>query len=144
MPYSAPSAVLRVKIHAARLGEGRGPDRGALSAEAASPDAGRKFITEAFDSLETFTGCTTASLGEQPLAAGPTWTFRAAAPKLCRRRCWWSRPTTAMRVRARLWQGGCGAGAPQPQTVHFATDHPYSDHRSALQQTVVDWLPRMQ
>jgi len=35
------------------------------------------------------------------------------------------------------------AGAPPPHVVHFATDHPYSDHRIALQQTVTAWLAQM-
>ncbi len=30
-----------------------------------------------------------------------------------------------------------------PQVLHFTTDHPYSDHRIALQQTVGGWLAEL-
>ncbi len=34
-------------------------------------------------------------------------------------------------------------GGPRPQIVHMTTDHPYSDHRLALAETVAGWLERV-
>ncbi|HEX4368363.1 MAG TPA: alpha/beta fold hydrolase [Rhodopila sp.] len=116
----------------------------ALTAKAAGPAAWRKFIMDAFDGMETLTGCTPAGLADQLLADGPAWTFKAAAPKLTQ--------TPLLVVTSddgyapegeALAKALSALGQPQPQTVHFPTDHPYSDHRIALQQTVADWLARV-
>jgi len=110
----------------------------------ADPKAWRKFVKDGFDGMETLIGCTPAGLAKQLLAHGSDWTFKAAAPKLVE--------TPLLVVTSddgfapegeALAKEVSALGAPTPQVVHFATDHPYSDHRIALQQTVAGWLEQI-
>jgi pimeloyl-ACP methyl ester carboxylesterase len=116
-------------------------DAGEAQAAKASPAAWRKFVKEGFDGLETLVGATPNGLAQQLLPHARDWTFAAAALKL--------RGVPLLVVTAddgfapegeALATAVGKLGGPQPKTVHFMTDHPYSDKRIALQQTVADWL----
>lgn len=116
-------------------------DAGEAQAAKANPAAWRKFVKEGFDGLETLVGCTPSGLANQLLPHAKDWTFAAAAPKL--------RGVPLLVVTSddgfapegdALATAVGKLGGPKPQTFHFTTDHPYSDRRIALQQTVADWL----
>jgi len=107
----------------------------------ADPKAWRKFVKDAFDGMETLKGCTPDGLADQLAAHGPAWTFRAAAPKLARIPLLVVTADDGFAPEGEALAKAVSAlGAPTPQVVHFSTDHPYSDHRIALQQTVAGWL----
>ncbi|HEX3367678.1 alpha/beta hydrolase [Phenylobacterium sp.] len=116
-------------------------DAGEAQAARVSPAAWRKFVKEGFDGLETLVGCTPSGLANQLLPHGKDWTFAAAAPRLR------GVPLLVITSDDGFAPEGAALAAalgrldgPKPQIVHFATDHPYSDRRIALQQTVSDWL----
>jgi acetyl esterase/lipase len=116
-------------------------DAGEAQAATASPAAWRKFVKEGFDGLETLVGCTPSGLAQQLLPHGKDWTFAAAAPKLRGVPLLVITSDDGFALEGDALAAAVGAlGGPKPQTVHFATDHPYSDRRIALQQTVYDWL----
>lgn len=115
-------------------------DAGEAQAAKASPAAWRKFV-KGFDSLETLVGCTPSGLARQLLAHAKDWTFAAAAPKLRGAPLLVVTSDDGFAPEGEALVTAVGKlGGPAPKTVHFATDHPYSDRRIALAQTVTDWL----
>jgi len=116
-------------------------DAGEAQAAKASPVAWAKFVKEAFDGLETLVGCTPAGLAEQLRSHGADWTFAAAAPKLRGVPLLVVTSDDGFAPEGEALAAAVGKlGGAAPKTVHFATDHPYSDRRIALQQTVAGWL----
>jgi uncharacterized protein len=116
-------------------------DAGEAKAAKLSPAAWRRFVKEGFDGLETLIGCTPAGLAQQLLPHAKDWTFAAATPKLRGIPLLVITSDDGFAPEGDALAAAVGKlGGPKPQTVHFATDHPYSDRRIALQQTVTDWL----
>jgi uncharacterized protein len=106
----------------------------------ADPKAWRKFVKEGFDGMETLRGCTPDGLANQLLAHGAGWTFKAAAPKLAKIPLLVVTADDGFAPEGEALAKAVTALGAAPQVVHFHTDHPYSDHRIALQQTVAGWL----
>jgi pimeloyl-ACP methyl ester carboxylesterase len=116
-------------------------DAGEAQAAKVSPAAWRKFVKEAFDGLETLVGCTPVGLSQQLLPHGKDWTFAAAAPKLLGTPLLVVTSDDGFAAEGDALAAAVGKlGGLAPKSVHFTTDHPYSDRRIALQQTVADWL----
>ncbi|THD52689.1 alpha/beta hydrolase [Phenylobacterium sp.] len=116
-------------------------DAGEALAAKASPDSWRKFVKDGYDGLETLVGCTPVGLAQQLLPHGKDWTFAAAAPKLRGVPLLVITSDDGFAPEGDALAAAVGKlGGPAPKTVHFATDHPYSDRRIALQQTLADWL----
>lgn len=112
----------------------------AMVAEA-DPKTWRKFVKDSFDSMEGLNGCTPAGLAAELRARGSEWTFKAAARKLANIPLLVVTSDDGFAPEGEaLAKAISELGAQAPQVVHFATDHPYSDHRIALQQTVAGWL----
>ena len=112
----------------------------AKTASAAGPAAWRRFVKEDFDGLETLIGCTPDGLANQLLAHGSDWTFKAAAPKLARVPLLVVTSDDGFAPEGEALAKAVSALGAPAQVVHFTTDHPYSDHRIALQETVAGWL----
>ena len=115
----------------------------AKAARAAGPLAWRRFVKEAFDGLETLSGCTPDGLAGQLLAHGSDWTFGAASPKLAKIPLLVVTSDDGFAPEGEALAKAVAALGGAPQVLHFTTDHPYSDHRIALQQTVGGWLAEL-
>lgn len=104
------------------------------------PKKWRQFMSDEFGDLSGLSGCTAKSLAHELLIHGHSWTFRNAAAALK------SVPTLIVTADDGLQAEGDALGhamesdGGHPTYVHFATDHPYSDHRLALQASVTEWL----
>jgi len=93
------------------------------------------------ESIESLTGCTPEALTAEAIAHQTEWNFIAYADALA------SHPLllitsddgNAPDSRA-LATAARKAGDKGITEVHFPTDHPYSDHRIALQAALVRWL----
>jgi len=116
-------------------------DAGELAAVKPGARAWRAYLKQAFDGLETLVGCTPESLGQELRVHGAQWTFKADATRV--------KEIPLLVITAddgfapegeALARSVESLGGPKPQVVHFATDHPYSDHRIALARTVAGWL----
>jgi pimeloyl-ACP methyl ester carboxylesterase len=116
-------------------------DAGEAQAAMASPAAWRKFVKTGFDGLESLAGCTPAGLARQLRPHGGDWTFAAAAPRLRGVPLLVITSDDGFAAEGEALAATLGKlDGPRPITVHFTTDHPYSDRRLALQQTVTNWL----
>ncbi len=99
-----------------------------------------KFMSDEFDDLSGLSGCTAKGLAHELLVHGHAWAFRTAAPSLK------NVPTLIVTADDGLQAEGDAFGhaleteGGHPAFAHFATDHPYSDQRLALQASVADWL----
>jgi uncharacterized protein len=97
------------------------------------------------DSMESLAGCTPEGLFSEAVAHKSEWNFITYAEALA------SRPLlvvtsddgNAPDSDALLAAMG-KAGGTATTEVHFPTDHPYSDHRIALQAAVVRWLETLE
>jgi len=83
-------------------------------------------------------------LANEVLANAAKWNFVNLAPKFA------TRPLLVITSDDGLTAPNDGfvdaakkSGNREVNTVHIPTDHSYSDHRIALQQTVLDWLARL-
>jgi len=110
-----------------------------------TPTAWRKWVREAFaDSMETLGTATPEGLTAELLASAASWSFAAIAPHLQ------DVPMFVITADDGLASEGDALAeavqrleSTQPARIrrlHMATDHPYSDHRIALQSAVVTWL----
>jgi pimeloyl-ACP methyl ester carboxylesterase len=99
-----------------------------------------KFMSDEFDDLSGLSGCTARGLAQELVTHGHAWAFRSVAEPLK------NLPTLIVTADDGLQAEGDGFGhamegaGGHPAYLHFATDHPYSDHRLALQAAVADWL----
>jgi pimeloyl-ACP methyl ester carboxylesterase len=115
----------------------------ALTAKAHTGDTAAKDIAShlAAEGMAPLAGCTPESLAHELLEHGTAWNISALGPKLA------SRPVLIITSddgsqpsSAALAEGLAKAGDTDVKQVHMATDHPYSDHRIALEQTVLEWI----
>ena len=126
--------------HPAQAGSGRRTYEAQVTRAAGSANW-RKFVKESFDGLETLVGATPKGLANEVLAHAGAWSFKADAPAIK------SIPLLVITSDDGFAPDGealarevARLGGPRPQVVHMTTDHPYSDHRIALQETVAGWL----
>ena len=85
-------------------------------------------------------GTTADALMDELVAHGAGWDFVDLAPKLKSRPVLVitaddSSPANSRRLALALREAGGTVSE-----IHFPTDHPYSDHRIALESAVVQWL----
>ena len=114
-----------------------GGEAGALKS-----DSDRAQEVKAFaESMESLTGCTPETLVADALAHQTEWNFIAYANALANRPLLFitsddgnAPDSEALAAAVRK------AGGKKVTQVHFPTDHPYSDHRIALEAAVIRWL----
>lgn len=106
-----------------------------------SPDKWKQFLQDYFEDLSGLSGCTAHGLARELLDHGEAWTFRGLAKSLT------GMPTLIVTADDGLRPEGEALGhaieehgGREVAYEHFETDHPYSDRRLALQETVITWL----
>jgi pimeloyl-ACP methyl ester carboxylesterase len=106
-----------------------------------SPSLWQKFIKEVYaDSMETLAGCTPKGLAQEVFAHAESWRFAAAVPALRHIPLLVITSDDGYAPESEALAHALQRDDAAPQLVHFATDHPYSDQRIALQETVARWL----
>lgn len=106
--------------------------------EAALPQIGRGLAAEGVAPLA---GCTPESLARELLANAARWNIPDLAPKLARRPILVITSDDGLApANNELIENLHKLGDTEARSVHFATDHSYSDHRIALQQTILHSL----
>jgi pimeloyl-ACP methyl ester carboxylesterase len=95
----------------------------------------------AAEGMAPLAGCTPKGLAEELVANADAWNIPALAPKLA------SRPIIVITSDDGLAPSNDAfvaalhqAAATHITTLHLATDHSYSDHRIALQTSILNWL----
>jgi uncharacterized protein len=139
-----------VAVHTAAA---RPPDIRALALISASDDAGeaiaassdphkwRDWVSDSFGEQESLAGCTPEGLAREVRAHADSWSFAAMAPRLTHVPMLVVTADDGLRAENEAFrQAVVTAGGSAPTRVHMQTDHAYSDHRIALQETVVNWL----
>jgi len=113
---------------------------------AVKTDADRSQEIASFaDSMESLVGCTPEGLFSEAMAHRSEWNFTAYAEALASRPLLvvtsddGNAPDSDALVAAIRKVGGTAV-----TEIHFPTDHPYSDHRIALQAAVVRWLETLE
>lgn len=126
-----------VIISAANLG-GMGTRRGENGHESVADTIATSLAAEGMAPLA---GCTPQSLAREIIANQAQWNFVDTAPKLA------SRPILVVTSDDGLAPTNEAfvdalrkAGSTKVTATHMTTDHSYSDHRIALETTVVTWL----
>jgi pimeloyl-ACP methyl ester carboxylesterase len=121
-------------------------DMGASKMQPVPPSHAQEAVRRLADSLAAeglapLAGCTPQSLAEEVLANAAAWNPIAVAPKLA------TRPILVITsddglapLNDAFVEALRQAGNTRVATVHIATDHSYSDHRIALEETVLDTL----
>jgi pimeloyl-ACP methyl ester carboxylesterase len=97
------------------------------------------------ENMESLTGCTPDSLMAEALAHPIAWNFVTYAPALATRPLLLitaddGNAPDSQALAAAVRQAGGSAVT----EVHFPTDHPYSDHRIALQAAFIRWLEALE
>ncbi len=109
-------------------------------------DATAEYIAASLkaEGMAPLAGCTPESLAQEVLANYKAWNFVGSAAKLT------SRPVLVVTADDGLAAGNDAfvaalkkSGSTNVTAVHMATDHSYSDHRIALETTVLAWLAGM-
>jgi acetyl esterase/lipase len=120
-------------------------DAGEALVASSDPHKWHDWIHDDFDEMESLVGCTPDSLGRELLAHAHSWSFAAIAPRLTHMPTLMITAEDGLRAESEaLAQAIAASGGSAPTRVHMQTDHPYSDHRIALQETVVNWLQPFQ
>jgi pimeloyl-ACP methyl ester carboxylesterase len=93
------------------------------------------------EGMAPLAGCSPKSLAEELVANADAWNVPALAPKLA------SRPIIVITSDDGLAPSNDAfvaalhkAGGTHVTALHLATDHSYSDHRIALETSILDWL----
>jgi pimeloyl-ACP methyl ester carboxylesterase len=110
----------------------------------AHPEKRPEFVAGIDDIGNSLVGADPESLTREVEHSGEAWDLVTLAPKLT------ARPVLSVWADRGLGESNQAlaeairaAGATLLATEHFATDHPFSDHRIALARTVVAWLDKL-
>jgi pimeloyl-ACP methyl ester carboxylesterase len=116
-------------------------DAGEAIAASSDPHKWREWINDSFDEEESLIGCTPEALAREVRAHAQSWSFARVAPRLTRVPMLMITAEDGFRAENDAFARSIVAsGGSAPRRVHMQTDHPYSDHRIALQEAVVNWL----
>jgi uncharacterized protein len=116
-------------------------DAGEAIAAGSDPHKWRDWIKDSFGEEESLVGCTPEGLAREVRAHAQSWSFAAVAPRLTRVPMLMITAEDGLRAENDAFARAIVAsGGSAPTRVHMQTDHPYSDHRIALQEAVVSWL----
>ncbi len=132
-----------VMISAANLGGMRARSEAPKSSD---EDAVKSIAAAlAAEGMAPLAGCTPESLAQEIIANHAQWDFATNAPKLA------TRPILVITSDDGLAPANDAfvaaakkAGSTKVTATHMATDHSYSDHRIALETTVLTWLEALQ
>lgn len=93
------------------------------------------------DNMESLAGVTAESMADELIAHGAEWRMSDAAPKLVHAPMLVVTSNDGLApFNDALVKSARAAGNAHVTTVHFATDHSYSDQRIALESAVLRWL----
>lgn len=116
-------------------------DAGEAKAASSDPDKWRDWVSDSYGEEESLVGCTPEGLAREVRAHADSWSFAAVAPRLTHMPMLMVTADDGLRAENEAFgQAVVTAGGSAPAHVHMQTDHAYSDHRIALQETVVKWL----
>jgi pimeloyl-ACP methyl ester carboxylesterase len=95
------------------------------------------------EGMAPLAGTIPESLANEILANAPKWNFMNLAPKLATRHLLVITSDDGLTAPNNAFvEAAKKSGDDDVYAVHIPTDHSYSDHRIALQRTVIDWLAR--
>jgi acetyl esterase/lipase len=116
-------------------------DAGEAIAASSDPHKWRDWVSDSYGEQESLVGCTPEGLAREARAHADSWSFAAVAPRLTHVPMLMVTADDGFRAENEMFaQAIVTAGGSSPTRVHMQTDHPYSDHRIELQETVVKWL----
>jgi pimeloyl-ACP methyl ester carboxylesterase len=117
-------------------------DAGEAAAARQNPVTWRRWVKETYaDGMETLVGCTPEGLAREVLAHQSAWSFAAVAPALKNIPVLMITADDGLALEGERFAAAIQKnGGTVPTLLHMTTDHPYSDHRIALQSAVIEWL----
>jgi len=116
-------------------------DAGEAKAASANPHKWRDWVNDTYGEQESLMGCTPEGLAREARAHANVWSFAAAAPHLIHMPMLMITADDGLRAEDEAFAHAiAAAGGRAPRLVHMPTDHPYSDHRIELLETVAKWL----
>lgn len=116
-------------------------DAGEAIAASSDPREWRKWVDDSYGEQESLVGCTPEGLAREVRAHADSWSFAAVASRLIHLPMLMVTADDGFRIENEAFARAIvAAGGRVPTHVHMQTDHPYSDHRIELQETVVKWL----
>ncbi len=116
-------------------------DAGEAIAASPDPHKWRDWVRDSYGEQESLVGCTPEGLAREVRAHADSWSFAAVASRLTHMPMLMVTADDGLRAENEAFgQALVRAGGNAPTRVHMQTDHAYSDHRIALQETVVKWL----
>ena len=96
------------------------------------------------DNMESLSGVTAESMADEMIANGAKWRVADRVPELARVRLLVITSNDGLAPAAdSLVRAVRGRGNTSVTTVHFATDHSYSDKRIALESSIIEWLDQL-
>jgi len=99
----------------------------------------------AAEGMAPLAGCTPESLAQEIIANHAQWDFATNAPKLATRPILVITSDDGLAPENEAFVAAAKkAGGTKINAAHMATDHSYSDHRIALETTVLEWLASLQ
>lgn len=134
------TAVARPQLRALVLISGS-DDAGEAIAASSDPHKWRDWVIDSYGEQESLTGCTPEGLAREVRDHADSWSFAAIAPRFPHVPMLMITADDGLRAEAEAFARAVeAAGGAVPTRVHMQTDHPYSDHRIALEDTVAKWL----
>lgn len=116
-------------------------DAGEAIAASADPHKWRDWVSDSYGEQESLIGSTPEGLAREVRDHADSWSFAEVAPRLTHVAMLMITADDGLRTENEAFaRAVVAAGGGAPTRVHMQTDHPYSDHRIALQETVVKWL----
>lgn len=116
-------------------------DAGEAIAASSDPRKWREWVDDSYGEQESLVGCTPEGLAREVRAHADSWSFAAVASRLIHLPMLMVTADDGFRIENEAFARAIvAAGGRVPTHVHMQTDHPYSDHRIELQETVVKWL----
>jgi uncharacterized protein len=116
-------------------------DAGEAITAGADPQKWRDWVSDNYGGEESLMGCTPEGLAREVRDHADSWSFAAIAPRLSHVPILMITADDGFRAENEAFaRAVVEAGGRAPTRVHMQTDHAYSDHRIALEDTVAKWL----
>jgi acetyl esterase/lipase len=103
-----------------------------------------KLVTEMADDMESLAGVTAESMADELIANAPKWHVADRVPGLARLPLLVITSNDGLAPQSdALVRAVRAKGNESVTTVHYPTDHSYSDKRIAVEASIVEWLDRL-